>query len=122
MNVQEELKGDVLVVRIGQKVFDAHMAGPFREHMAALIDAGRRQVVVDMTGVELLDSTGLGALVSARKRIVPSGGLALFGVGRTVAGVLRLTRMDQVFAIAATEDEAIARVSSRQPAPSGASS
>ena len=45
-----------------------------REQLTELVDAGRRDIIVDMQKVEFLDSTGLGVLVGGLKRVSQHGG------------------------------------------------
>lgn len=52
---------------------DAYTSPRLREELKRLIDGGARQLVVDLQGVEFMDSTGLGVLVSALKRIKEPG-------------------------------------------------
>jgi anti-sigma B factor antagonist len=52
---------------------DAYTSPRLREELKRLIDGGSRRLVVDLQGVEFMDSTGLGVLVSALKRIKEPG-------------------------------------------------
>ncbi|MGQ0844727.1 MAG: STAS domain-containing protein [Sporichthyaceae bacterium] len=59
--------------------------------------ADANRVVVDLTGTEFIDSSGLGALVTSLKRLRQSGGdLRIAGVREQARTVLRLTNLDQV--------------------------
>ena len=61
------------------------------------VDAGGRKVVVDLSGVAFIDSSGLGALIGGLKKARQAGGdLRIAGVGEQVAAVLRLTNLDRV--------------------------
>jgi anti-sigma B factor antagonist len=57
------------------------------------------RVVLDMSNVGFLDSSGLGAVVSVMKALGPVRRLELSGLTATVEKVFRLTRMDSVFII-----------------------
>ncbi len=110
MRLDQTQQGDVLVVRPLERSLDAHVAVKFKDSLAQLIEAGKRRVVLDLSHVEFLDSTGLGAVVFTYKRLAGRGTLVLAGVQPAVREVFRLTRMDRVFRIAASLDEAIAQV------------
>lgn len=72
-----------------------------RERIKALVDEGDRQFVVDMDGVEYLDSTGLGSLVAALKRARQGGGeLTVRCKAGPVRRVLEMTNLTQEFGVA----------------------
>jgi anti-sigma B factor antagonist len=68
---------------------DGRSAGEVRDTLHAALAAGSGRLVVDLTGVELLDATGLGARQSGRE-------LVLRGASTRVGRLLRLTRLDRV--------------------------
>jgi anti-sigma B factor antagonist len=108
MSIETVTVGAAVVVRVVDRALDAHAAGPFKDSVAALIDAGLDRIVINMKQVELLDSTGLGAIVTCRKKLGPRGSIVLCEVDARVLGVLKLTRLDRVFKIYPTEDAATA--------------
>lgn len=114
MQLEHEAKGKALVVRIVERTFDAHAAASFRDQIEEVIGEGHHHVVLDLSAVEFLDSTGLGAIVSTLKRLNGRGTLVLCGLKDSVRNVFRLTRMDRVFTILATDNEAVERVESLQ--------
>ena len=76
---------DNTVLEVGGEV-DVYTAPRLRERLVELVEGGARKVIVDLSRVEFLDSTGLGVLVGALKRLRAAGGTP--GVGlwpRTVA-------------------------------------
>ena len=108
MQIEDRRQGDVLVVKPLEQAFDAYAATDFRERMSGFIESGSRRIVLDLEQVRFLDSTGLGAIVSCLKRLDGQGALVLCNAGEMVMDVFRLTRMDRVFPIARTLDEALA--------------
>src|SRR5947208_12473988 len=60
--------GDHTVLEVGGEV-DVYTAPRLRERLIELVDGGAKHVVVDLSRVEFLDSTGLGVLVGALKRL-----------------------------------------------------
>ncbi len=76
------------------------------------------RIAVDLTTVEFIDSSGLNALVWARKRAVPLGGdVVLFGAGRNTLRLLELTQLDHVFPVYAAADEIPGCSSAQTAAP-----
>ena len=79
---------------------DLATAPQLREAVLDLIQNGSHQVLVDLRGVEFMDSTGLGVLVGALKRLKEKDGeLALVCTQGTVLRVLTVTGLNKVFAI-----------------------
>ena len=87
---------------------DVFSAPNLAEQLTQLFDAGRRTVVVDLTLVTFLDSTGLGTLVAARNRAEEAGGqLPIIGSGERVLKLFRITGLDEVFEIYPSIEAAI---------------
>jgi anti-sigma B factor antagonist len=110
MNVREQERGSVLVLSIDEKRLDASKAPRLREEVISRIEGGRHLIVIDLAATEFMDSSGLGALVSCLKRLGPKGGMAIAGVNGAVGRLFSLTRMDRVFSLHDTVDEAVDRL------------
>ena len=104
------------VLEVGGEV-DVYTAPRLRERLIELIDGGARKVVVDLGRVDFLDSTGLGVLVGALKRLRAVGGTFGLVCGKEpLLKIFRITALDQVVPIYPTGDAAV----SVDPAGSGA--
>lgn len=80
-----------------------------REQLHGLVAQGDTQIVVDLDNVEFLDSTGLGVLVGALKRVRSSGGeLYLVCTQPRIRKVFEVTGLTKVFSIHDSVDEAVA--------------
>ena len=72
------------------------------------VEAGRTHLVVDLTAVSFMDSSGLGVLIAGLKRARQVGGdLRITGVTQQVATVLQLTNLDRVLHSYADAEEAL---------------
>ncbi|NUR30135.1 MAG: STAS domain-containing protein [Catenulispora sp.] len=90
--------GCVVVAVTG--VLDLVTAPAVRLALEQELDAGARQLVLDLTGVRFLDSTALGMLVWLRSELLGRGGaVALATTAPIVLKVLRLASMDQLIPI-----------------------
>lgn len=76
-------------------ITNAHI---LKEQGCAAIDAGARDLTIDLAEVEFIDSSGIGVLVGLRKRL-PDGRLALSNVTGFVTTVLEMTRTGPLFDI-----------------------
>ena len=100
MELVAQERGGILVVRTTQDRIDAAGAIQFKDRMRDLTRASAApRVVLDMSTVAFLDSSGLGAVVAVLKALAPDRKLELSGLTPTVQKVFRLTRMDSIFTI-----------------------
>jgi anti-sigma B factor antagonist len=95
MSFEIEENAGAIVMRAKMIRFDAVMAPAFRRDALPRV-AGAKRVVVDLSSVKTMDSTGLGCLISVLKVLPPGASLALLGVGPEVQTLLKLTRLDRV--------------------------
>lgn len=99
MKLESERRGEIIVIRALDDRIDASCAIQFKERMREVIEEPSERVVLDMSNVGFLDSSGLGAVVAVMKALGPIRRLELSGLTPTVEKVFRLTRMDSVFII-----------------------
>lgn len=109
MQMDNTVQQGVLVLTPAITRLDAAVANSFKQaaHAALAVHTGM-PVVIDMQAVDFVDSSGLGALVSVLKLLGTGGRLALAGVGAQTRTIFKLTRMDKIFALPASVDEAVA--------------
>lgn len=78
-------------------------------HVAPLLEVGYQRVVLDLSGVEFMDSTGLGICIKVLKGVRDAGGdMSLVATSPRVLRVLEITGIDQAISVAETVDEAVA--------------
>ena len=88
---------------------DLFTAPDLKATLVAAIDGGKTRVVVDLSDTTFLDSTALGVLIGAIKRLrARDGALTIVNVDQNIAKTFEITGLDQIFTISATRDEAIA--------------
>jgi anti-sigma B factor antagonist len=89
-------------------LLNAHTAPSLKEQIGALINEGNSQLVLDLSLVDFIDSSGLAALVSGMKRTrTVDGKLHLVGAKDNVLDVFKLTMLDKVFNFFPTLEAAI---------------
>jgi anti-sigma B factor antagonist len=64
-------------------------------------------IVLDLTDTTFIDSTGLGVIIGLAKLVRPAGDLAIVNVDPAIAKTLKITGLDDIFAVRATRAEAI---------------
>ena len=88
---------------------DIFTAPEFKQRIGAAIDAGRSLVVVDLGETTFIDSSSLGVLISAHRRLgARSGRLVIACDVPAVRNTFRVTGLDGVLEVARTRDEALA--------------
>jgi anti-sigma B factor antagonist len=105
MNLKAEHTSHALVIHVLEDRIDAAGAIRFKEDMRELVAGSTSIVILDLSRVAFLDSSGLGAVVSVLKMMGPDRKLQLSGLTPTVEKVFRLTRMDTIFTIHRTLPE-----------------
>lgn len=87
---------------------DIYTTPQFKEAVSAAIDEGKPGIVINMTKVTYMDSSGFGTLLSATKRLRPvDGALYLSGCNDAITRMLQITRLNTIFGIYATEEDAV---------------
>jgi anti-sigma B factor antagonist len=100
--------GEQTVLELGGEV-DLHTAGRLADRLTALLDSGPRTLVVDLNRLSFLDSTGLGALVTARNHAARTGAdLRLVCVSERLLKLFRITGLHTAFEIYPTLSQALA--------------
>lgn len=99
MELTSERRGDALVIRVNEARVDAAVAIAFKEAMRTATSGAEPRVILDLSAVTFLDSSGLGAVVAVMKQLGTGRRLELAGLTPMVEKVFRLTRMDGVFLI-----------------------
>ena len=108
LGIQTQISGDVFIVRCDGRIVFGDEGAALRERVGHML-SGSPRVVVNLEGVDYIDSGGLGILVglsvSARNR---GGELKLVSPNQRVSELLRRTRLDAIISVYGNEKEAVA--------------
>lgn len=99
--------GGAVVVRLAGEL-DLYNADVVREALRKVLEDEPERLVVDLGGVEFLDSTALGVLVEARAKLGNSRGFMLAAPGPEPRRALEVAGLDRHFSVQDTVDEALA--------------
>jgi len=87
---------------------DLFTAPELKQVLAESIEAGRVRIIVDLTETTFLDSTALGVLIGAVKRLRSrDGALAIVNVDENISKTFEITGLDQIFTILPTRVAAV---------------
>src|ERR1700752_5128245 len=107
LNVYSADPGFTVIAVSGE--IDVYTGPKLREKLISLVDAGSYQLIVDMEGVEFLDSTGLGVLVGGLKRVrAQDGWIDLVCTQSRILRIFKITGLNKVFSIYDTVADATA--------------
>ena len=108
MTMIERGEGGVATAR-PQGRLDYLSAGDVKQELLGAVEAGSSKLVVDLSGVDFVDSSGLGALIGSLKAARAAGGdLRLAAVPEQARVVLSLTTLDRMFRSYGSVEEAAA--------------
>jgi anti-sigma B factor antagonist len=107
LNVYSEPPEFTVIAVSGE--IDVYTAPKLRERLITLVEEGSYQLIVDMEGVEFLDSTGLGVLVGGLKRVRAHDGLIdLVCTQGRILRIFKITGLNKVFNIYDSVADAVA--------------
>jgi len=108
LEITPETKNGYLILHLEGEL-DTYNCGQLRSALVEHVEQGHNRIIVDMSAVEYIDSTGLGSLVGGLKRVSEHGGLMRIVCDNPqIVKVFEITGLDKVFAIFKTQEEALA--------------
>lgn len=115
---QESLDEERHVVAVRGEI-DLFTAPELKSALSEAIESGHTRIVVDLTDTTFLDSTALGVLIGAVKRLRSRDGrLTIVNVDDNIAKTFEITGLDQIFPISATRDDAVKALDADEAAAS----
>ena len=108
MNVKTEQSGGISIVRVGETRLMYPILGEFASAVTALLAAGQKDVLIDLTPVTYVDSATIGCLMDLYRQAASAGGhLKLSGVQKRVETMLSMTGAQNFIEIHADEPSAV---------------
>ena len=112
MEYQIRTEGSVSVLELNGDL-DVSSAPTLQTALQQLMDDGRQLVVLDLGAVPFMDSSGLGVLVAANRRLIAAGGqIALASAAPALRKVFQLTRTNRLFKLYDAVSDAVAEIGS----------
>jgi anti-sigma B factor antagonist len=94
---------------------DLFTAPELKAAIGEALESGRTRIVVDLTATTFLDSTALGVLIGAVKRLRSRDGvLTIVNTDPNIAKTFEITGLDQIFTIRRTREEAVVALAGDQ--------
>lgn len=106
LNIEVHRMGSVPIVDLSGDI-DAYTCAKLREAILELLEKGELRIVISMTNVNYIDSSGLGTLVGGLRRVSErNGGLAISGASAQIQKVFGITGLNKVFSLFDDETQA----------------
>jgi anti-anti-sigma factor len=110
MNIEQETRGDVLVVHLAGRL-DSSSAPELERLLLEQFTAGLKRLVFDFSALDYVSSAGLRVILLAGKKLrAAQGKLALVGLRDMVREVFEMSGFLTLFAVTDTVDEGVAKV------------
>jgi anti-sigma B factor antagonist len=103
---EKDLDSQTKLLTLEMTRLDSIGTSALKRHAISLFEAGQDSLVVDLHAVEFIDSSGLGILISLLKQVGTRGRLVICNLQPNVLNTFKLSRMDRVFSIQKSVDEA----------------
>jgi len=106
LDIRTSREPDATIVKISGEV-DLRTSPQLRDVFLELLETKPQRVILDLTGVGYVDSSGVGTIVELKRRAMQDNGtVILVGLQARVRSLFEITRLDKFFTITATVDEA----------------
>jgi anti-anti-sigma factor len=112
MKFTVETKKDLTIFKLQESRLDAVIAPELKSEFVVLIEAeGKKYLIIDLSHVEVIDSSGIGTMLMAHRQTADHDGFAAFvGVRSRVRDLLRMTGLDKQLFIFSSIQEAISSI------------
>jgi len=101
-------QAEVIVISVAGPSLDASNSKKFKAEIAPVVQTARR-LVLDMTAVQFVDSSGLGSILSCLRQLNECGAdMKVFGLSKPVRALFELVRMHKVVEIYNSKEDALA--------------
>ena len=108
LDIQQREREGIVILDLKGRITVGQEAGVFRDMLGKFVAAGNQNLVLNLAGVDFIDSTGLGALVMSATSMRRSGGnVKLLNLNRRTVELLIMTKLATVFEIFNDEQDAV---------------
>ena len=119
---EEDSGGSAHIIRARGEIH-VSTAPELAQRIATAVDAGQARIVLEMSGVEFIDSTGLSVLLNGLRLVTQKHGrMAIVCTNRNVLRLFEITNLDGTFNIFDDREQAVAHVLQADPPIAGSSS
>jgi anti-sigma B factor antagonist len=112
MKIKSREAGKVTILDVSGKLMGGEDADLFRDTIHGLLEQGKKRILVDLSEVRWVNSTGVGILITGYTTMRRNkGDLKLLNVSNKIQSILYVTKLNLIFECFDNEDEAVASYS-----------
>ncbi len=109
MKYRESEKNGVVILHLKGDLLGGSDITEFKEKIKSILDAGKKNILIDMSDVTYVNSSGIGMLISGLTTVVQAGGkFKLCNIEKNIKNVFVITNLVKVFDTFNSIDEALA--------------
>ena len=109
MKIKQNPQGEVMVLELSGKIMGGPDFDKFKGEITDLIEKGFTNVILDMSGVPWINSTGLGILITGYHSLkAAEGSMKICNVKERVLSIFYISQLENIFQVFETMDEAMA--------------
>lgn len=111
MSYSSSEKNGVTIIALSGKIMGGPEATEINDKIHELIDSGGKKIIIDLSAVDWMNSSGLGILIAAITTLKNNGGaLSLTHVSERIMNLLKITKLSGVFSIYPDIDSALSEM------------
>jgi len=108
MKIASRKVGDVVILDLEGKILIGDGCQELRDAICAALDGGNNKILLNLSGVSYMDSTGLGEVIRNYKTVIDKGGkLKLLNLTSRIRDLMSMTKLLTVFEVFEAEQEAL---------------
>jgi anti-sigma B factor antagonist len=109
MNFSAETRDNVTIITLEGNLMGGPDAGTLNGRLHELLAAGARNIVLDLSAVQFINSSGLGLLIGGVNAVRAGGGkLVIAGASEKILTLIKITKLERIFDSHANVDAAVA--------------
>lgn len=107
MNFNADKYENYTIAKIGDEKMDTTIAPDLKSKFTTLIQEGVKNIIIDMSEVKYVDSSGLSALLVGNRGFSKTGAFVLFNVTNHVMKLISISQLNKVMTIVSDKEEAV---------------
>lgn len=111
MKIKQNPQDNCMVLELSGKIMGGPDFDKFKNEVTSVVEEGHKNVILDMSGVPWINSTGLGILITGYHSVKAADGvMKICAVKERVLSIFYISQLQNIFDVYATRDEAIAAI------------
>lgn len=107
MNFNADKYDNYTIIKIGDEKVDTTIAPELKSEFMTLSQEGTKSLIIDMSEVKYMDSSGLSALLVGNRSFTANGAFVLYNVTDHVMKLIKISQIDKVMTIVPSKEEAV---------------